>query len=63
MTVVNSALARIYTARAFLFVPGDRPDRFDKARDSDADIVVIDGQMVDKPVIELARSLLAAAQS
>jgi citrate lyase subunit beta / citryl-CoA lyase len=42
MTVVNSALSRIDTARTFLFVPSDRPDRFDKARDSGADIVVID---------------------
>lgn len=34
-----SALA---TATTFLFVPGDRPDRFDKARTAGADVVVID---------------------
>lgn len=33
---------RIETARSFLFVPGDRPDRFAKACDSGTDIVVID---------------------
>lgn len=32
----------IQTARSFLFVPGDRPERFDKAADSGADLVVID---------------------
>jgi citrate lyase subunit beta/citryl-CoA lyase len=29
-------------ARSFLFVPGDRPDRFDKAWDSDADDIILD---------------------
>ena len=29
-------------ARSFLFVPGDRPERFDKARASGADAVVLD---------------------
>lgn len=29
-------------ARTFLFVPGDRPDRFDKARRSGADVVIVD---------------------
>lgn len=33
---------RISAARTFLFVPGDRPERFDKAAASGADIVVID---------------------
>jgi citrate lyase subunit beta / citryl-CoA lyase len=42
MTSVDSAPSIIDSARTFLFVPGDRPDRFDKARDSGADIVVID---------------------
>jgi citrate lyase subunit beta/citryl-CoA lyase len=36
---VSSAVA---TARSFLFVPGDRPDRFDRAVASGADVVVID---------------------
>jgi citrate lyase subunit beta/citryl-CoA lyase len=30
------------TARTFLFVPGNRPDRFDKAAASGADVVVLD---------------------
>jgi citrate lyase subunit beta/citryl-CoA lyase len=30
------------SARTFLFVPGDRPDRFAKATDSGADVVVVD---------------------
>ncbi|MFF3191649.1 HpcH/HpaI aldolase/citrate lyase family protein [Streptomyces misionensis] len=33
---------RIAAARTLLFVPGDRPDRFDKAVASGADLVVID---------------------
>jgi citrate lyase subunit beta/citryl-CoA lyase len=32
----------IAAARSFLFVPGNRPERFDKARASGADIVVLD---------------------
>jgi citrate lyase subunit beta / citryl-CoA lyase len=33
---------RVAAARSFLFVPGHRPDRFAKARDSGADVVVLD---------------------
>ena len=33
---------RVETARSFLFVPGDRPDRFAKARASGADITILD---------------------
>lgn len=33
---------RIATARSFLFVPGHRPDRFDKAAASGADVVILD---------------------
>ena len=33
---------RIAGARSFLFVPGNRPDRFDKARASGADLVICD---------------------
>ena len=33
---------RITTARSFLFVPGDRPTRFDSALRSTADVVVVD---------------------
>ncbi|WEH19692.1 CoA ester lyase [Streptomyces sp. VNUA24] len=32
----------LLTARTFLFVPGHRPDRFDKAHASGADVVVLD---------------------
>jgi len=38
----SGASARISAARTFLFVPGDRPDRFDKAVASEADIVILD---------------------
>lgn len=34
--------AAIAAARSFLFVPGHRPERFDKAKDSGADVVVLD---------------------
>ncbi|MFE2056796.1 HpcH/HpaI aldolase/citrate lyase family protein [Streptomyces sp. NPDC056465] len=33
---------RVASARTFLFVPGHRPDRFDKAAGSGADLVVVD---------------------
>lgn len=33
---------RVATARSLLFVPGHRPDRFDKAANSGADLAVID---------------------
>lgn len=33
---------RISSARSFLFVPGDRPDRFAKAEASGADVVILD---------------------
>ncbi|MDH6622620.1 citrate lyase subunit beta/citryl-CoA lyase [Streptomyces sp. LBL] len=39
MTVLSD---RIATARSLLFVPGDRPDRFDKAVASGADLIIID---------------------
>jgi citrate lyase subunit beta/citryl-CoA lyase len=32
----------VAAARTFLFVPGDRPDRFSKAADSGADVVILD---------------------
>ncbi|MFC9945133.1 HpcH/HpaI aldolase/citrate lyase family protein [Streptomyces pratensis] len=37
-----SARAAITAARTLLFVPGHRPDRFDKAAGSGADLVVVD---------------------
>ena len=33
---------RVETARSFLFVPGDRPDRFAKAQASGADVTILD---------------------
>lgn len=38
----QSPKERIAAARTFLFVPGDRPERFDKAAASGADIVILD---------------------
>jgi citrate lyase subunit beta / citryl-CoA lyase len=38
----DMGFAAIAAARSFLFVPGNRPERFDKARASGADIVVLD---------------------
>ncbi|MTD54902.1 HpcH/HpaI aldolase/citrate lyase family protein [Amycolatopsis pithecellobii] len=38
----GSYFERIVAARALLFVPGDRPDRFDKAVASGADAVIVD---------------------
>ena len=55
-------------ARSFLFVPGNRPERFDKARrvvaaDASAGgaAVQVDGRMVDLPVVLHAQRLLARA--
>jgi len=38
----SSRESAIASARSFLFVPGDRPERFDKAAASGADIVILD---------------------
>jgi citrate lyase subunit beta/citryl-CoA lyase len=34
-------------ARSYLYVPGNRPERFDKARAAGA----VDGTMIDRPII------------
>jgi citrate lyase subunit beta/citryl-CoA lyase len=39
---VTSATGRVANATTFLFVPGDRPDRFAKAATSGADVVIVD---------------------
>ncbi|MEU9360998.1 CoA ester lyase [Streptomyces sp. NPDC048301] len=39
---MSTAQAAVAAARTFLFVPGDRPDRFDKAAASGADLVIVD---------------------
>jgi citrate lyase subunit beta / citryl-CoA lyase len=47
--------------RSFLFVPGDRPDRFDKAWQSGADAVIIDLEdAVDSAHKDVARDAAAA---
>lgn len=38
----SAATQVVQQARSFLFVPGDRPERFDKALASGADVVIID---------------------
>jgi citrate lyase subunit beta/citryl-CoA lyase len=39
---MSTLAERIVTARSLLFVPGNRPDRFDKATGAGADLVIID---------------------
>ena len=43
----------------YLFVPGNRPERFDKALAADA--VRLDGKMIDRPVVLEAQSILDRA--
>ncbi|MFI7680775.1 HpcH/HpaI aldolase/citrate lyase family protein [Actinophytocola sp. NPDC049390] len=51
----------IADARSFLFVPGDRPDRFAKAQAAGADVVVLDLEdAVAPPAKEAARDHVAA---
>ena len=38
----SAAVGQVQSARAFLFVPGDRPERFDKAAAAGADVVIVD---------------------
>jgi citrate lyase subunit beta/citryl-CoA lyase len=38
----NSLTIACATARTFLFVPGNRPERFEKASRSGADVVILD---------------------
>ncbi|AHH99077.1 HpcH/HpaI aldolase/citrate lyase family protein [Kutzneria albida] len=47
----------LVSARSFLFVPGDRPDRFDRARESSADVVVLD---LEDAVAETAKDAARA---
>lgn len=49
-----SPAERIAAARTFLFVPGDRPERFDKALDSGADVVVVDLEDAVAPADKIA---------
>ena len=41
--------ALITHARSLLFVPGNRPERFDKAVSSEADAVILD--LEEKPMV------------
>ncbi|MGF6999336.1 HpcH/HpaI aldolase/citrate lyase family protein [Paraburkholderia sp. GAS32] len=40
--MISTPSARVTRARSYLFVPGDRPDRFRKAFDAGADAVILD---------------------
>jgi citrate lyase subunit beta/citryl-CoA lyase len=52
----------VATARSFLFVPGNRPERFDKALQSGADMVIVDLEdAVPASAKALARAAIAAA--
>lgn len=58
----SDAMTAVREARSFLFVPGDRPERFAKALASGADAVVIDLEDAVAPGAKaLARAALEAA--
>uniref|UniRef100_UPI0035CA496C HpcH/HpaI aldolase/citrate lyase family protein n=1 Tax=uncultured Sphingomonas sp. TaxID=158754 RepID=UPI0035CA496C len=50
----------IADARSFLFVPGDRPERFDKALAAGADAVIVDLEDAVAPAAKAAARLLVA---
>jgi citrate lyase subunit beta / citryl-CoA lyase len=58
----NSDLeVKLMIRRSYLFVPGDRPDRFEKARQSGADAVIIDLEdAVDSAHKDVAREAVAS---
>lgn len=51
----------VRTARSFLFVPGDRPERFDKAATSGTDVVIIDLEDAVAPEAKATAREAAAA--
>lgn len=52
---------KLVFSRSYLFVPGDRPDRFEKARQSGADAVIIDLEdAVDVAHKDVAREAVAS---
>ncbi|MBV2180009.1 MAG: CoA ester lyase [Castellaniella sp.] len=60
--MTRDATQPLNTARTFLFVPGNRPDRFDKAMRSGADAVVLDLEDAVPPAEkQTARDAIAAA--
>lgn len=61
MTLGSSPTALVARARTLLFVPGDRPDRFDKAVATGTDLVVLDLEdAVDPEAKAAARERVAA---
>ena len=38
----STSLSWLLSARSYLFIPGDRPDRFDRAWDGPADALILD---------------------
>ena len=55
-------MSQLATARTWLFVPGDRPERFDKAAATGADVVIVDLEDAVAPENKpAARMALAAA--
>lgn len=50
--------------RSYLFVPGNRPERFDKAADAAANNAVrLDGKLIDRPIIDRARAIFAQTEA
>lgn len=49
---MSTAASLVAAARSFLFVPGDRPDRFGKAAASGADVVVLDLEDAVAPAVK-----------
>lgn len=42
MSISNTTTQRVAQARSFLFTPGNRPERFEKAARSGADVIILD---------------------
>ncbi|MFK8843932.1 HpcH/HpaI aldolase/citrate lyase family protein [Streptomyces sp. Ac-502] len=58
---MSLSVSRLAAARSLLFVPGDRPERFDKAVASGADVVIVDLEDAVAPADkERARAHVAA---
>ena len=53
----------LHTARSLLFVPGHRPDRFDKAASSGADVVVVEQDTSVRPWLSTTSTLRSSALS
>lgn len=55
------AVERISTARSFLFVPSDRPERFEKAMAAGADMVILDLEDAVAPAAKIAARAAVSA--